>query len=481
MKRREFLKAAGAAAGTSLMPEIIMAASDSAPAKRPNIVIILADDQGWHDVGYHGSEIATPNIDRLTAAGVELDRFYVCPVCSPTRAGLMTGRYPIRFGMMRAVIPPWRKFGLPSDELTLPEALAGAGYKHRGIFGKWHLGHSDVKYHPLRRGFTTFYGHYNGAIDYWTHEREDQLDWHDDYKTCRDEGYSTNLLGKMAARFIQRRAKDGPFLCYVPFNAVHTPLQAPAEYVKRYKHLARPDDNRRQVYAGMVACMDENIGLILKAIDDAGIAEDTLVLYFSDNGGNGTSGHNTPLRGTKGTVFEGGIRVPASIRWPAGIPGGRKVTAMMSYMDVLPTLMRIAGIRGRRGKPLDGADMLDVIKGTAEAPRRDLFSYVGQGGPARESIALTSPKWKYVCVGPNVADEALDEAKRRRMLFRIDEDPSEKLDVAGKHPDIVADMAERVRQFRRLQPRRCVAPFGKGRRGFKAPTDWVIPGTPARS
>ena len=145
-------------------------------AERPNVIVVVADDLGWADVSFHGEQIKTPNIDRLASEGAELARFYVCPVCSPTRAGLMTGRYPIRYGLMRAVIPPWRKGGLDLSEATLPQVLAKAGYRHRGIFGKWHLGHSDIGYHPLRRGITDFIAHYNGAIYYFTHEREGELD-----------------------------------------------------------------------------------------------------------------------------------------------------------------------------------------------------------------------------------------------------------------------------------------------------------------
>ena len=224
-------------AGLSIDP--VIADSQSPEGSVPNIVLILADDLGWDDVSFHGQQIKTPNLDRLTREGVELSRFYVCPICSPTRAGLMTGRYPIRYGLMRAVLPPWREGGLDLDEVTLPQVLARAGYKHRGIFGKWHLGHSDVKYHPLRRGFTEFVGHYNGAIDYFTHEREGELDWHRGYESNHDKGYSTDLIADAAVDFIRRHAADNaPFLCYVPFNAPHSPLQAKEEDLDTYAHLA---------------------------------------------------------------------------------------------------------------------------------------------------------------------------------------------------------------------------------------------------
>lgn len=455
-------------------------------ADLPNIVILLADDLGWNDVSYHGSAIRTPGIDRLARDGVELDRFYVCPVCSPTRAGLMTGRYPIRFGLMRTVIPPWRKFGLSADEAMLPEVLARAGYRHRGIFGKWHLGHSDIKYHPLRRGFTHFYGHYNGAIDYFTHEREGERDWHLNYESSRDEGYSTDLIAGAAARFIEKHARAGPFLCYVPFNAPHSPFQAPDKYLEQYRDLETGKTNgalqrRRRTFAAMVTCMDDGIGRILAAIDRAGIRKNTLVWFFSDNGGARNAGNNVPLRGDKGTVFEGGVRVPAAVRWPARLGGGRKVTAPLAYIDVLPTLMRITGVRDHRGQPLDGLDVLDVLEGKSAALERDLFSYIGMAGEQDEQLALMTPRWKLVVRGPSIAgdrpgDSAGGAAGRRQELFRIDRDPLEREDVAGENPGTVKKLFRRLREFRSLEPPDSVLPYSRDRAGFRAPPEWKIPG-----
>ena len=195
----------------------------AAPDPLPNIVLIVPDDLGRHDVSFHGGDIATPNIDRIAAEGVLIERFYSAPVCSPTRAGLMTGRYPIRFGLMRAVIAPWRDYGLDTSEVTLPEVLARAGYEHRGIFGKWRLGHFDRKYHPLRRGFTEFVGH-NTAVDYFTKEREGERDWSHDYESADEEGYVTDLLAEHSVRFVEAHAGDEtPFFLYVPFSAPHSP------------------------------------------------------------------------------------------------------------------------------------------------------------------------------------------------------------------------------------------------------------------
>ncbi|MAG92548.1 MAG: arylsulfatase [Planctomycetaceae bacterium] len=461
-------------------------------ADKPNIVIILADDLGWADVSFHGEQIKTPHIDSLVADGSELNRFYVCPVCSPTRAGLMTGRYPIRFGLMRAVVPPWRKGGLDPAETTLPEALAKAGYENRGAFGKWHLGHSHLKYHPLRRGFTEFVGHYNGAIDYFTHEREGELDWHRDYDTNRDKGYSTDLIGDAAAEFIKRHAADdSPFLCYVPFNAPHSPFQAKPEDLKKYEHLpakttpeqirkkkkkkktpARRARVQRQTLAAMISSMDEGVGKILAAIDDADIRKNTLVWFFSDNGGTGP-GDNRPLNGQKATCYEGGIRVTAAVRWPGTIPAGGKVTAPLAYIDVLPTLLTIAGLNAHGGKPLDGVDATELLTGKRDTHARDVYSYIGQQGEDTEQITLIEPRWKLLVIGRKVSDAA-DDAKRTIQLFDIIDDPNEQTNLADANPEVVARMLGKLTKFRDLQPATAVPPYRQRDADFKPPPNWKI-------
>ena len=482
--------------GVLLLLPVMLASAASGAAEKPNIVIIVADDLGWADVSFHGTEIKTPKIDSLAAGGAVLDRFYVCPVCSPTRAGLMTGRYPIRYGSMRAVYPPWRSGGLDIEEVTIADALGRAGYEHRGIFGKWHLGHSSLKYHPLRRGFTEFIGHYNGAIDYFSHEREGELDWHRDYEPNHDEGYSTDLIADAAVDFINRHAKEtAPFFCYVPFNAPHGPLQAKSGDLETYEHLAagaapqgrnRANTPRegygqrgrgqtsRQTLAAMIAAMDQGVGRILDALDENEIADDTLVWFFSDNGGVGT-GDNGPLRGQKGTVFEGGIRVAAAIRWPGHVPASSKVTAPLAYIDVLPTLMRIVALDDHGGKPLDGRDMLGVLTGQESGQERALYSYIGQQGEDDEQMALTEGAWKLVVTGPNLADASADRGLRDTYLFRIVEDPYEANDVAGKHPEVVRRMFEKLERFRALQPADAVPPYNFREGRFTAPKEWKIP------
>lgn len=337
--------------------------------KKPNIIIILVDDLGWGDVGYHGGNIPTPNIDKFAKQGIELNRYYTAAVCSPTRAGLLTGRYPDRFGLRKTVIPPWSDFGVSTDEVFLPQLLEKAGYKNRAILGKWHLGHVALKYHPLNRGFTHFYGHLNGAIDYFTHTREGELDWHNDFETSHDKGYSTDLIANEAIKNIKVYQKESPFFLYIAFNAPHGPLQAKAEDLQRFgydstepsfaqegKYGAEGRGNTKtQTYAAMVNNLDGNIGRILQTLTDLNIDDNTIVLFQSDNGpAPNEAGSSGELRGKKFTEWEGGVRVPAIIRWPKGFKGGWKSEQVMGYIDVFPTLMDIAGISQKAKNGLDG-------------------------------------------------------------------------------------------------------------------------------
>lgn len=434
--------------------------------QRPNIVVMLADDLGWNDVGYHGSEIPTPNIDGFVQEGIALERFYACPVCSPTRAGLLTGRYPHRFGLRDTVIPPWRDFGLSTAEVCLPEYLSTVGYERRACLGKWHLGHSELKYHPINRGFTHFYGHYNGAIDYFTHKREGEMDWHRNFDSCYDEGYSTDLLADEAVRFIEKSPEDNPFLLYVAFNAPHSPLQAKEEDLVRFGYdknkptfgesekdfgAEGKGNTKRQTYSAMVWSMDEGIGRILKALDRKGISENTIVLFFSDNGGASLAfgADNEPLRGRKHTVWEGGVRVPAAIRWPERLKGGRKFNGMMGYIDMLPTFISAAGVRQTPKNELDGMDVLPVLSGEQDLPNREF--YLGQE-------SLVTQQWKLI----------------EGQLFNIEKDPNEVENIAEQHPEILTRLNNRLKEFEALESDIKVAPFGEGRKGFIAPPEWKI-------
>src|SRR5687767_5102460 len=273
-------------------------------AERPNFIVIIADDLGSGDVGWRGGEIKTPNLDKLAMAGARLEQFYVQPVCTPTRAALLTGRYPMRHGLQVGVVRPWAQYGLPLDERTLPQALKEAGYE-TAICGKWHLGHFRPEYLPTRRGFDHQYGHYNGAIDYFKHERDGGLDWHRDDQALREEGYSTALVAAEAAKLVREHDPSGrPLFLYVPFNAVHGPHQVPEKYKRPYGDLPEP----RRTYAGMCAAMDEGIGAILAALDEKKLRSSTLIFFASDNGGPspGKVTSNGPFRAGKGTLYEGG-------------------------------------------------------------------------------------------------------------------------------------------------------------------------------
>lgn len=453
------------AALIALLPVLVAAG----PAK-PNIVLIVADDLGYADVGFNGGrEIRTPNLDRLAATGVRLSRFYACPVCSPTRAGLMTGRWPIRYGLMRTVVPPWSQYGLPPAEKTIPEMLAKVGYRHRGLVGKWHLGHARPELLPLAQGFTVFYGHYNGAIDYFTHVREGEIDWHRDGETVKEPGYATDLLAAEAARFVEGSRAGEPYFLYVPFNAPHAPHQAPQEDLARYPGLK----GNRRTYAAMVDRLDRGVGEILKAVEARPDAENTFVLFMSDNGGPLPVARNGSLRDGKASVYEGGIRVAAAVRWPAGgLSGGRTCNEPIGYIDVYPTLRRVTGAAAAEGDAtVDGVDVLDILRGEEPAPERPWFSYIAHAEDEQASAALGD--WKLVAKGADVFDAASGSAVELE-LYDVAADPGEKSDVAAVEPGRVEELRAKLGEFGRLRSAEGVGPYDEGREGFKAPQDWVV-------
>lgn len=443
---------------------------------KPNIIIILADDLGYGDVGFNGSDIRTPNLDKLSEEGVVLNRFYVAPVCSPTRAGMLTGRYPNRFGLRQTVIPPWRDFGVDTTEVFLSEALAQAGYKNRAILGKWHLGHSRLAYHPLKRGFTHFYGHLNGAIDFFTHEREGELDWHNDYDASYDKGHSTDLITKEAIKCIEEYSKESPFFMYIAYNAPHGPLQATKEDLLSYGFdETKPRFNKkkgygeqgrgntpRQTYAAMVTGMDRGIGEILSKLEELDIDENTLVLFFSDNGPNpGDGGETAGLRGHKFLEWEGGVRVPAVIKWPEGFKGSREIDQVMGYIDVMPTLEAIAGFKSSESKPYDGLNMLPVLTGGESEIERDL--YLGYG-------AIVNNQWKFVSEDTENPKMKVDEDQ----LFDMKQDPNETANIIDKKEEEADRFEEKLEEYEDMDANFEVPPFGKGRKGFKAPHEWNI-------
>jgi arylsulfatase A-like enzyme len=411
--------------------------SSASASDRPNIVYFLADDLGWADVGWHGGEIKTPNLDKLANGGAKLEQFYVLPVCSPTRAALLTGRYPIRHGLQVSVVRPWAQYGLPLDERTLPQALKEAGYTTH-ISGKWHLGHFQPDYLPTRRGFDTQYGHYNGAINYLTHDRDGGHDWHRDDQECRDKGYATTLLGNEAVRVVEQAQPGKPFFLYVPFNAPHSPLQAPAEYLKRYAHLT---DKKRQTYAAMIACLDDQVGRFVAALEKRELSNNTLILFSSDNGGlpGVGGGDNGKLRARKGMLYEGGTRVPAFANWPGHIKPGTVINEPLHIVDWFPTLLNLAGAPTAQKTKLDGLDIWSVITAGKNSPHEDILI-----NAMPNSGAIRMGDWKLVHNGHVTANDlenadapkadAKQAANRSIELFNLADDPYEKTNLAPQNP-----------------------------------------------
>lgn len=427
----------------------------------PNVVILLADDLGWKDVGYHDSIIKTPNIDQLAKSGARLEQFYVMPVCSPTRACLMSGRHPIRLGLQSGVVRPWSKHSLPLEERTMADALREKGYATH-ICGKWHLGSWKKEFHPLQRGFDHHYGHLLGAIDYFKHDRMGGLDWHRDGKPLREKGYTTNLLGKEAVKVINTHDKTKPLFLYVPFNSPHTPLQAPPKYLKQYENV-KP--LKRKKYAAMVACMDDAIGNIVKALDKSGLRGNTLILFASDNGGPTKLGaDNGDLRGAKGTLYEGGTRVPAIANWPEKIKAGLVINEPMHVLDWYPTVLTLGGASLKQKLPLDGKDVWSVIAEGKPSPHKEILL---NAEPHRG--AIRKGDWKLVVKGglPRPMD-----GKGLTMgveLFNLKDDPNEKTNLAEKNLPKVRELMTSLNQ----KAREAVPP--KGGKKDTLPKDFKVP------
>lgn len=440
---------------------------------QPNIVFVLADDLGSHDVGWRGSDIQTPNLDRLAASGARLDQFYVQPVCSPTRACFMTGRYPFRYGLQTGVVRPWAQYGLPLEERLLPQALKEAGYQ-TAIVGKWHLGHFQTDYLPTRRGFDHQYGHYNGALDYFTHIRDGGFDWHRDDKVNRDEGYSTELIGREAVRLIKERDVNKPLFLYVPFNAVHGPLQVPASYSDKYPQYT----GKRKTYAGMVTAMDEAVGKIVAALDEAKLRKDTLIIFSSDNGGPspGTITNNGKLRAGKATLYEGGVRVCAFAAWEGHIKAG-VIEAPLHITDWYPTLLKLAGAKLEQKLAVDGHDIWPALTGGTSTRDTFVLNSTPNGG------AIRVGDWKLILNGLATDDEEANDtgasrpASRRQgravkdsvELFNLAKDQSEQHNLAAEQPEKVKELQTRLAEFAQQAVPPKLAPKPAG---FQSPKIW---------
>ena len=436
-----------------------------ASTRPPHIVLIVADDLGWNDVGYHGSEIATPHIDRIAERGIELDRFYVQPSCSPTRAALMTGKSPARLGILRPIgkLDPG---GLPIEERLLPEFLREAGYQ-TFMTGKWHLGHSEQRYFPHRRGFDQFYGHVTGGIGYWDHNHGGGHDWQRNGVTVRESGYSTQLITDEAISLLEARDPSRPTFLYVAYNAPHLPNEAPQESIDRYTAI---ENERRRVHAAMVSELDSGVGRLLDALDSLGMRNDTLIWFMSDNGGlsrasqapgvvrflsrlvdffgeplpvgalefmrtnvlDGAS-DNRPLRGGKMSVLEGGTRVPAAISWPGHLES-RRSDLFVTAQDVLPTLLDAAGLRASTPQDLDGISRFEALAAGDDSAEHPEYLATGFDGSA-----LYSGPWKLV-----LPASPLPFSSQPPELYRTLDDPLEQDDLAAAHPEVVGPMIETI-------------------------------------
>lgn len=435
--------------------ELAVKPEADAKPRQPNIVLIMADDLGWNDLGYQGSEIKTPQVDRLAANGLQLDRFYVQPSCSPTRASLMTGKSSLRLGITGALTILNDK-GLPLEHQLLPQYLKGAGYR-TGLIGKWHLGFKQRDYLPTSRGFDYFYGHLTGGIGYWDHVHGEALDWQRNNDVIREDGYSTHLLAADAERFIENHKPEQPFFLFLSFNAPHLPNEAPESTVADYQFVP---DSKRRVHAAMITELDNAIGRVIATLEQQDILDETLVWFMSDNGGaNPTAfsprlvsmastldewfdrqplplkqleflktnildgrGDNQPLRKAKRSIYEGGVRVPSFIYWHGHLDS-RVVTEMISIEDVTPTLLSLLQ-QNTQHQQFDGVNRWPMLR-YGENTIADDFAVMSPEGEA-----LFRYPWKLIQLGT-------DEFE----LYELESDPLETDNLAKDYPDKVKELA----------------------------------------
>jgi len=433
---------------------VFLAALSLAPlpaaAQKPDIVFIIADDLGWADVAFHGGNAPTPNLDKLQREGVELAQHYVAPVCSPTRTGLMTGRCWSRFG----VTTPQNVRALPWDTVTLPRALKAAGYD-TCLTGKWHLG-SLPEQGPNHFGFDHSYGSLAGGVSPWNHRYKQgpfSVTWHRNEKLIEEKGHVTDLIADEATKWIESRG-EAPFFLYAPFTAVHLPLKEPEEWVARVPAGITGDVARH--YAASVMHLDDAVGRILSALEKKGRRENTLVVFTSDNGGstvenndlhypddlcpNGKlTGNNTPLRGQKGSVYEGGTRVPTLLSWPAKLkPGTFQGVAQIT--DWMPTFCALAGAVPARGLKWDGINLWPQLSGAEPVKPRAIYTT----GPGFNARAVRDGDWKLIVARKGAAKKAVAPAAETAELYDLASDPNETIDLAAKMPEKVVELRARM-------------------------------------
>jgi arylsulfatase A-like enzyme len=414
-----------AAAALWMLAGRSIAADTPPPDRKPNIVVIVADDLGYAEVVCRGAQpIPTPRIHSIRDAGVCFTNGYVtCPVCSPTRAGLLSGRYQQRFGPEFNPGPPAqasRDFGLPLSEITLADRLKQLGYS-TGIVGKWHLGFKDA-YRPTRRGFDEFFGFLAGAHSYVDSGADRNNSIYRDNRRIEEPAYLTHAFGREAVSFIDRH-KQQPFFLYLAFNSVHAPLQAPAKYLDRFADIK---DEKRRTFAAMLSAMDDNIGAVLDKLQQEKLDEQTLIFFISDNGGptpQTTSG-NTPLHGFKAQAWEGGIRVPFMVQWKGHLPAGKVYDQPVASLDIVPTAVTAAGGSLAGNHPSDGVDLVPYLTGRNSKPPHDAlyWRFGAQWAVRKGDFKLLHPPQSEV------------------QLFNLAEDIGEQHNLAGEKPQLVKEL-----------------------------------------
>lgn len=423
---------------------------------RPNFVVIMVDDMGYEGVSCFGNPyFDTPEIDRLAAEGMRLTDFHSSgTVCSPTRAGLLTGRYQQRAGIEAVIHPvsdhPEHRKGLKQRENTFAELLNQAGYA-TGLIGKWHLGYpqNSDRYHPDNHGFDTFVGYHSGNIDFISHVGDHvKHDWWHGRIETHEEGYTTHLINEYAVQFI-RRHHEQPFCLYIAHESIHNPVQVPGDPIRRTeadgwtRWKPSSEVERIEKYKGMTLPIDEGVGQLRQTLIELGIDRQTLMLFFSDNGPSRDFPSGSPdLRGAKGSVYEGGHRVPAIAWWPGQIPAGTSSDSPCITIDVMPTLLALAGVDAPLDRRLDGWDLSKLLREQQPLPPRPLYWASLSNGGAR-SEAMREGPWKLVVHHPRASKGTFENEKVE--LYRLDRDPSEQDDLAAKYPDQRSSMLQKLK------------------------------------
>ena len=410
-------------------------------AERPNILYITADDLGWKDVGYHGSSIRTPTLDRLAKEGARLEDFYVQPYSTQTRAAVLTGRYPMRYGLQTMQVQWFSEFGLPADERTLAQALKEAGYR-TALIGKWQLGHAQKELLPTQRGYDSFYGHLTGEIDYFKKtDRGGRPDWWRNDKRLKEEGYATTLMAKEAVALIARHDPATPLFLHLSFAAPQTPYQGTKPFIDYY----HADDERLKAYRAMVTAVDAAIGQVLAALAQRGMLDRTIVVFHANTGGavkrkysigDGDTpanvANNGPYRDGHGGLHEGGVRAVALVWRPGQVPAGA-TTELIHAVDLYPTLLSLAGALTEQTKPVDGLDMWPTIAQGKPSPRKELLLNVEEFRGA-----LRVGDWKLIHQATLPANVE---------LYNLRADPSEEDNQAEREPERVQSMLRRLAEY----------------------------------